>query len=141
MREIHDRMPVILDSSVLGDWLNPEIHEREILQELLLPCPNKWLSATEVSWLVNSPQNNSPEVLQPAGTVEDSGRCNVVSLRSRHARRLLRSNAERQVVVLVESATLRQAERLIESCEYCNQEGAQIHSITFWTELPLSTPT
>src|SRR5215471_3391711 len=33
---------------------------------------------------------------------------------------------EQQVVVLVESATLRQAERLIESCEHCNEEGAQI---------------
>jgi putative SOS response-associated peptidase YedK len=38
MREIHDRMPVILDSSVLEDWLNPEIHEREILEELLQPA-------------------------------------------------------------------------------------------------------
>ena len=28
--------------------------------------------------------------------------------------------------MLVESATLRQAERLIESCEHCNEEGAQI---------------
>ena len=73
MREIHDRMPVILDSSVLEDWLNPEIHEREILQELLQPCPDNWLSATEVSSLVNSPQNNTPEVLQPAGTVKASG--------------------------------------------------------------------
>jgi len=33
---------------------------------------------------------------------------------------------EQQVVVLVRSATLRQAERLIESCEHCNEEGAQI---------------
>src|SRR5215831_16890407 len=33
---------------------------------------------------------------------------------------------EQQVVVLVESATLRQAERLIESCEHCNEEGAEI---------------
>jgi hypothetical protein len=33
---------------------------------------------------------------------------------------------EQQVVVLVQSATLRQAERLIESCEHCNEEGAQI---------------
>ena len=33
---------------------------------------------------------------------------------------------EQQVVVLVASATLRQAERLIESCEHCNDEGAQI---------------
>ena len=73
MREIHDRMPVILGSSVLEDWLNPEIHEREILEELLQPCPNQWLSATEVSSLVNSPRNNNPEVLQPAGTVKTSG--------------------------------------------------------------------
>jgi hypothetical protein len=28
--------------------------------------------------------------------------------------------------VLVEAATLRQAERLIESCEHCNEEGAEI---------------
>ena len=33
---------------------------------------------------------------------------------------------EQQVVVLVDAATLRRAERLIESCEYCNEEGAQI---------------
>jgi hypothetical protein len=33
---------------------------------------------------------------------------------------------EQQVVVLVESATLCQAERLIESCEHCNDDGAQI---------------
>ena len=73
MSEIHDRMPVILDSSVLQDWLNPEIHEREILEELLWPCPDQWLSVTEVFSLVNSPRNNSPEVLQPAGTVQASG--------------------------------------------------------------------
>jgi hypothetical protein len=33
---------------------------------------------------------------------------------------------EQQVVVLVDIATLRQAERLIESCEDCNALGAEI---------------
>jgi uncharacterized protein with PIN domain len=33
---------------------------------------------------------------------------------------------EQQVVVLVQSATLRQAERLIDACEHCNEEDAQI---------------
>ena len=33
---------------------------------------------------------------------------------------------EQQVIVLVDTATLRQAELLIESCEDCNEEGAQI---------------
>ena len=69
MREIHDRMPVILDNASLDDWLNPETHERKELQELMRPCPNEWLSAVEVSQLVNSPKNNSPEILEPAITV------------------------------------------------------------------------
>jgi hypothetical protein len=31
-----------------------------------------------------------------------------------------------KIVVLVDAATLRKAERLIESCEHCNPEGAEI---------------
>ena len=33
---------------------------------------------------------------------------------------------EEQVIVLVATPTLRKAERLIESCEHCNPEGAEI---------------
>jgi len=33
---------------------------------------------------------------------------------------------ERQVIVLIDPATLRKAERLIESCEQCNSIGAEI---------------
>jgi hypothetical protein len=33
---------------------------------------------------------------------------------------------DEQVVVLVDSAALRQAERLMESCAHCDEEGAQI---------------
>jgi hypothetical protein len=33
---------------------------------------------------------------------------------------------EQQIVVLIGAATLRKAERLIESCEHCNAEDAQI---------------
>ena len=33
---------------------------------------------------------------------------------------------EQQIIVLVDSRTLRQAEQLIESCEQCNEEGAEI---------------
>jgi putative SOS response-associated peptidase YedK len=66
MRTIRDRMPVILDNSAEEDWLNPEIHERKALEEILQPCPNEWLTAVEVSPLVNSAKNNGPELLQPA---------------------------------------------------------------------------
>ena len=33
---------------------------------------------------------------------------------------------EEQVIVLVATPTLRKAEKLIESCEHCNPEGAEI---------------
>jgi hypothetical protein len=33
---------------------------------------------------------------------------------------------EQQIVGLVDAATLRKAERLIESCEHCNTEGGEI---------------
>ena len=33
---------------------------------------------------------------------------------------------KQQNVVLINTATLREAERLIESCEHCNPEGAEI---------------
>jgi len=73
MREIHDRMPVILDQKVIEDWLNPEIHESE-LKELMKPCPDEWLAKAEVSRLVNSPKNNSLDVLEPAVPIDVSDR-------------------------------------------------------------------
>jgi hypothetical protein len=33
---------------------------------------------------------------------------------------------EQQVIVLIDAATLRKAEQVIESCEHCNREGAEI---------------
>jgi putative SOS response-associated peptidase YedK len=65
MREIHDRMPVILGRSDEDAWLDPEIHEQDLLQKLLKPCPSSWLTAIEVSPLVNAAKNNTPEVLAP----------------------------------------------------------------------------
>ena len=47
---------------------------------------------------------------------------------------------EQQVVVLVESATLRQAERLIESCEHCNEEDAQIPFDNILDRVTVSEP-
>jgi putative SOS response-associated peptidase YedK len=69
MSEIHNRMPVILDQASLDDWLSPQIHEQKELQQLMTPCPDGWLCAVEVSPLVNSPKNNTPELLEPASTI------------------------------------------------------------------------
>jgi putative SOS response-associated peptidase YedK len=65
MKNIHSRMPVILDRSHEAAWLDPAVHERAVLGKLLQPCPASWLDAVEVSALVNSPKNNTPEVLRP----------------------------------------------------------------------------
>jgi putative SOS response-associated peptidase YedK len=71
MSEIHDRMPVILGRSDEDAWLDPEIHEQEELQKLFKPCSSSWLTAEEVSTLVNSPKNNTPAVLEAASKVSD----------------------------------------------------------------------
>ena len=59
-------MPVILDRSDEDVWLDPEIHDERLLQNILKPCPSSWLTAVEVSSLVNSAANDGPEVLEPA---------------------------------------------------------------------------
>jgi len=43
------------------------------LEKLFKPCPSSWLTAVEVSTLVNSPKNNTPAVLEPAKKVSDRG--------------------------------------------------------------------
>ena len=64
MADIHDRMPVILDEREVEHWLDPEVQEPEHILSLVRPCPPEWLTAYEVSTAVNSPRNNSPDLLQ-----------------------------------------------------------------------------
>ncbi len=66
MKTIHDRMPVILAKPDEDAWLDPEFHEHERLKALMSACPPSWLHTVEVSSLVNSAKNNSPEILRPA---------------------------------------------------------------------------
>ncbi len=64
MATIHDRMPVILPPGARDRWLDPTASEAE-LRELLVPFPAEDLNANEVSALVNSPANDSPECVKP----------------------------------------------------------------------------
>jgi putative SOS response-associated peptidase YedK len=59
-------MPVILDSVSSDRWLDGGTDPKE-LGELLVPCPSAQLTAWPVSKSVNSPANNGPELVQPAG--------------------------------------------------------------------------
>lgn len=65
IREIHDRMPVILQPDQYETWLcNPE--SKHSLNNLLKPYPAEEMETYPVSSLVNSPQNDVPECILPA---------------------------------------------------------------------------
>jgi len=65
MEELHDRMPVILDPVDFDHWLDTTVPPDEALAALMKPCPNVWLQTWPVSPLVNSPRNDSPELIKP----------------------------------------------------------------------------
>jgi putative SOS response-associated peptidase YedK len=65
MREINHRMPVILARSDENAWIDREFQDKAMLKKFFKPCPSSWLNAVEVSSLVNSAKNNSPDILQP----------------------------------------------------------------------------
>jgi hypothetical protein len=61
-RRIHQdekirRIPLIL---CVGMFVN-----RAWTEIFVKPCPDEWFAAVEVSALVNSPKNNTPEILKP----------------------------------------------------------------------------
>lgn len=53
-RDIHDRMPVILEASDYQLWLDPELRDPETLQPLLQPLPDTAIAFHPVSNRVNS---------------------------------------------------------------------------------------
>ncbi|MCY9029075.1 SOS response-associated peptidase [Bacillus inaquosorum] len=63
MKDIHDRMPVILTHDHEKEWLNPQHTNPDYLQSLLVPYDADDMEAYQVSSLVNSPKNNSSELL------------------------------------------------------------------------------
>lgn len=65
MAPIHNRMPVILLPEEHTLWLDPGVQDTALLQPLLRPYPAEQMEAYEVSRQVNSPHNNSAELLQP----------------------------------------------------------------------------
>lgn len=64
MTDIHDRMPVILSKEERHIWLDPSIQDRDQLKSLLVPYAADQMTAYEVSTKVNSPMNNSVELIE-----------------------------------------------------------------------------
>lgn len=65
-RRVHNRMPAILRREDEARWLSPDETEEDVLSRMLLPVPADSMEAYPVSRRVNSPANNSPELLEPA---------------------------------------------------------------------------
>ncbi len=59
--EIHDRMPVILDSASEREWLKAD---PEAARDLLVPAPDSSLRIYPVSRSVNDPSNDRPSVVE-----------------------------------------------------------------------------
>ena len=65
LKEIHDRMPVILDPNDYEQWLDPYIRQAELLQPLLRPYRNDALTAFPVGLRVNDPTHDDPACIEP----------------------------------------------------------------------------
>lgn len=65
MRDIHDRMPVILDPRDFEAWLDPANRATGALQALLRPCADERIAAYAVSPRVNAPRDDDPALLEP----------------------------------------------------------------------------
>jgi putative SOS response-associated peptidase YedK len=63
MEPVHNRMPVVLDPSPLGEWMNPSPADPNSLRALLRMAPDDWLVADRASPLVNSVKNDGRELL------------------------------------------------------------------------------
>ena len=66
VREIHDRMPVIVPPAEHGAWLDPAADGTGALAALLADGGLPELAARPVNRRVNNPRNDGPELLEPA---------------------------------------------------------------------------
>ena len=66
MQAIHDRMPVIVPTRSHQTWLDPANQDIAKLTALLVPYKATEMEAWPVARLVNSPANNTAELIKPA---------------------------------------------------------------------------
>ena len=65
IREIHHRMPVILNPKFHEKWLNSEIQDQKELEIILQDGITHDIKYYPVSTLVNSVKNNDPNCIKP----------------------------------------------------------------------------
>ncbi|MBA2875267.1 SOS response-associated peptidase [Thermaerobacillus caldiproteolyticus] len=65
VKEVHERMPVILPKEWEEVWLDPAIDDTEYLKSLLRPYPAEEMKMYRVSTAVNSAKNDVEECVKP----------------------------------------------------------------------------
>lgn len=63
MAKIHDRMPVIIKREDYATWLDTNLTDVIKIQTMSLPYPDRFMEAYPVSRKVNSPKNDSPDLI------------------------------------------------------------------------------
>jgi len=64
LKNIHKRMPVILQKQDVNLWLDRKEQDEKKMLPLLKPYPAGKMGCHEVSRAVNSPENNTPEIIR-----------------------------------------------------------------------------
>lgn len=66
VRRTHNRMPVIYDEPMGRQWLDHDHGAWSMgLAAVLRPWPAEYMAVHDVSTLVNSPENDTPECIKP----------------------------------------------------------------------------
>ena len=69
MRQLHERMPVIVPQPAWDIWLDRTVTDPAVLADLFEPTPDGFLIAVPVSARVNNPRNNGPECVEDVGEI------------------------------------------------------------------------
>lgn len=67
---IHDRMPLILPAVAWERWLDPRPLSAAEATSMLVPAPGDLLTSYAVSFAVNSPRNDTADVIRPEEGVQ-----------------------------------------------------------------------
>lgn len=76
VRDVHDRMPVIIHPDDYDRWLDPRIEDPAQLKPLLAPLPAEHMEMHPVSRRVNKPEHDDPSCIAPVEPVQPRAHVN-----------------------------------------------------------------
>lgn len=65
-REIHPRMPLVLDASSLLPWLSDELTQRDVIRHRVRHLPHEMLTHWPVSARINKPVEDDARLIEPS---------------------------------------------------------------------------